>query len=221
MESEFPGNSRRQALPEQTKDESKKVEPVVTGEVVRRKKSVGKRFLETFLGDSARNVARHVLMDVLLPAAKDTIADAVSEGVERLIFGETRSAGRRRGFRPGSTSSGQNGYVSYNRMSSGGSGPLPARREEPRQMSRQARSDHDFDEILLASRVEAETVIERMFDLIERYGQVTVGELYSLVGITAEYTDEKWGWTDIRGAKIVRIGNHGYLLDLPKTEPIR
>lgn len=188
--------------------EPKKVEKVVTGDVVRRKKPLGKRFMETFVGGDAKGVFGYVMMDVLLPAAKDTIADAVSQAVERLLFGEARSTSRRTGARPGNQP-----YVSYNRYSS--SGP---RREEPRQnISRRARSSHDFDEIILATRAEAEEVIDRIFDLISRYEQATVADLYELVGVTGNYTDEKWGWTDFRGAGVTRISN-GYLLDLPKPE---
>lgn len=216
MENEFPGNSRREnSAPEPKKDESKNIEAIVTGEVVRRKRPVGKRLIETFLGDSARNVVKHVLMEVLLPAAKDMVADAVSQGVERLIFGEARSTSRRTGARPG----GPSGYVSYNRFS-GSNSSLPPRREENRNLSNRARSQHEFDEIVLATRVEAEAVIDRLFDLIDRYGMASLSDLYSLVGVTAKFTDEAWGWTDIRGARIVRIRD-GYLLDLPKPEELK
>jgi hypothetical protein len=194
------------------KTEDKKIERVVTTEVSRRKKPLGKRFLETFIGGDAKSVAHYVLFDVLLPAAKDTAADAVSQGIERMLFGEVRSTSRRTGTRPGSGG----GYTSYNRYASTAA---PARREDPRGISRQARARHDFDEIVLATRVEAEEVIDRMFDLVSQYESVTVRDLYELVGISASYTDDKWGWTDIRGAGVTRIRN-GYLLDLPKPDPL-
>lgn len=192
------------------KVEEKKIEKVVQGEVVRRKKPLGKRFLDTFVGGDAKTVATYVVMDVLLPAAKDAIADSFSQGIERMLFGEVRSASRRPGRAPG------HGYTSYNRFSSPSSA---TRREDPRSVSRQARAKHDFDEIILATRVEAEEVIERLFDLISNYEAATVADLYELVGITGDYTDNKWGWTDIRGAGITRIRS-GYLLDLPRPEPL-
>lgn len=217
MDNEFPGNSRsgRTAPPtEAPKEESKGIEPVVTSEVVRRKRPVGKRFVETFLGGSAQEVVRYVALDVLLPAVKDMVTDAISQGVERLVYGETRSVGRRTGHRPTGTSS----YVSYNRMSSGG-GILPARREEPRQMSARARREHDFEEIILATRPEAETVLSRVMDLLQRYQTVSLADLYGLVGVTPSWVDDKWGWTNLDDARISRVSG-GYLLDLPKTEPI-
>lgn len=218
MDAEFPGNARRAMRPTDKTEKTEKVDPVdekkiekvVEGSVLRRKKPLSKRFLDTFVGGDARGVVGYVMLEVLLPAAKDMVADAVSQGVERLIFGEARSTSRRTGYRP----AGIGGYTSYNRMSS--SPPAP-RRDEQRNISRTARARHEFDEIILATRVEAEEVIDRLFDLVSRYETATVADLYELVGISGNYTDDKWGWTDLRGAGARRIRN-GYLLDLPRPE---
>lgn len=211
---QFPANSHKtRAAPEEKQSETKKVEKVVEGDVVRRKKPLGKRFAETFFGGDAKGVVAYVVMDVLIPAAKDTVADAFSQGIERMLFGEVRSTSRRTGQRPG----GGAGYTNYNRYSS----PREStRREDPRNsISRRARSSHDFDEIILATRAEATEVVDRLFDLIAKYETATVADLYELVGVSGNYTDDKWGWTDIRGAGVTRVRN-GYLLDLPKPEPL-
>lgn len=216
---DFPSNSisrPKLVRPEKTeskKTDPKKVERVVETEVVRRKKPLGKRLKETFVGGDSKSVWEYILLDVLVPAAKDMIADAASQGVERMIFGEARSTNRRTGQRPG----GSNGYVSYNRYSS--SSRVIGEREERPTLSRRARANHEFDEIILATRPEAEQVIERLFDLVDRYDAATVSDLYELVGVTGNYTDDKYGWVDMRGADVVRVRN-GYLLDLPKPEPL-
>lgn len=204
----YPGNSQRVTkvnTEPSKKPEEKKIESVVQGEVIRRKKPLGKRFLDTFVGGDAKSVLGYVMLEVLLPAAKDTIADAFSQGVERMLFGEARSTSRRTGSRPGT------GYTSYNRFSPSSS----HRREDPRTISRQNRARHDFDEIILATRVEAEEVIGRLFDLVSQYDQATVADLYELLGVDGNYTDRKWGWTDVRGAGATRVSG-GYLLDLPR-----
>lgn len=210
---DFPNNSHKAAEPEKVED--KKIEKVVEGAVVRRKKPLGKRFSETFLaGEDAHSAMGFVVLDVLVPAAKDAIADAVSQGIERMIYGEVRSSSRRGGSRT-TSSYGANGRVAYNRFSSS-----PDRRDDgTRSISRKSRSSHDFDEIILETRVEAQEVVDRLFDLVSQYEVATVADLYDLVGISGNYTDDKWGWTDIRGAGITRVRN-GYLLDLPKPEPL-
>lgn len=211
---EFPSNSKHPTKKE-AQNEPKKVEKVVQGEVVKRKKPLGKRFVETFAsGDDAKTVWDYVVMDVLLPAAKDTMADAVSQGVERILFGEARSTSRRTGIRP-------NGYVSYQSRYSSAGGRHPVSRDEPRrEPSRRARASHEFNELVIPTRAEAEEVIDRLFDLTSKYETATVADLYELLGVTGEYTDDKWGWSDLRGAGVVRVSG-GYILDLPKPDPLR
>jgi hypothetical protein len=205
---EYPSNSKfnRGKTPEPV--EEKVVEKVIVGEVIRQKKPIGRKFKEIFVGGEAKSVWQYIAMDVLVPAAKDMVSDAVSQGIDRMLFGERGpryTSPRRRGY--AST------QVSYNRYAPTSRGRDPRMREEP-QFSRRARASHDFDEILIPTRPEAEQVIERMYDLMQRYSQVTVSDLYDLVGLTGNFTDEAWGWYDLRGTDIVKVRN-GYLLDLP------
>ena len=217
MASEFPSNRHKdKEPPEAKKPEQKKVEQVVQTEVVRRKKPLGKRFINTFVGGDARGVWAFVALDVLVPAAKDMFADAVSQGVERMIYGEAQSTGRRSGRRPNEP------YISYNRYSKSPSRRMVDPREprdSRREVSRRSRATHDFDEIILAKRVEADEVLDRLYDLVSKYESATVADLYDLVGVSGNYTDDKWGWVDLRGAGITRVRD-GYLLDLPKPEPL-
>lgn len=213
---EFPANTHAARAKGTRAPRDEKVVPkVVTGSVTRRKKPFGKRLAEVFVADDAQSVGSYIVFDVLIPAAKDVIADVVSQAIERTLFGGARSTSRRTGFRPG----GSAGHVSYNRYSSSAPWNREKRDERP-SISRRARGSHDFDEIILATRGEAEEVIDRLFDLIARYEQATVSDLYELVGLSGNFTDERWGWTDIRGAGVTRIGSDGYLLDLPKPEPL-
>lgn len=209
----FPSNSQQRAKPE-VKPEREKIEQIITSGVTQRKRPLGKRFMETFVGGDAKGTLFYVLGEILVPAAKDMVADAVTQGFERMIFGESRSGGRR-------SSRSSSNYVSYNRMSGGSRIPINNRdREEPRSMSRRARANHEFDEIILATRAEGEEVIERLDGLIEQYEVATVADLYNLLGITAAYTDGKWGWDDLRDARVERVRSGGYLLDLPKTHAV-
>lgn len=219
MESEFPSNkktNRQDITKPKLAKEPKKVEQVTQSEVVRRKKPLSKRFTETFVGGDAKSAWEYVAFDVMIPAARDMVADAVSQGIERIIFGETRSVGRRSGRR---ASGGP--YIDYRRHSTSSRrlGPPDDDHRHQVSMSRRARASHDFDEIILATRVEADEVIDRLFDLVSKYEMATVADLYNLVGITGSYTDDKWGWVDLRGSGVTRVRN-GYLLDLPRPEPL-
>ena len=203
---EFPPNSDASKR-ETPQDQSKDLKQVTSGEVRRKKKSLRKQFSETFVAGDVKTAVQYMVLDVLLPAAKDMVWEAVSEGFHKLIFGDSS---RRRGSTP--PQSGPMGYVQYNRYSRSMSSPQRA-------MSRQARARHNFDEITLESRAEAEQVIDQLFDVVSRYESATVADLYELVGLSSAHTDHKWGWTDLRGAGVSRTRN-GYLLDLPEPNPL-
>src|SRR3954465_6226049 len=186
--------------------QDKKVESVVKGEVQRRKKPLGKRFHETFLGGDAKGTAQYVVFSVLIPAAKDMLVEAGAQGIERLVYGESR---RRPSGRSMAT-----GHIAYNRPQ-GVSDRPPAP-----SISRRARARHDFDEIVLQTRGEAEEVLDRMYDLLSRYDSVSVADLYELTGVESTHTDHKWGWVDLRGSGLTRTRQGGYVIDLPEPSPL-
>ena len=210
----YPSNSRKSkeaivAPKAEEKVEEKKVEKVTTGEVIRRKKPLGRKFTETFINGDAKSTWAYVAFDVLIPSAKDMFVDAIQQAAERMFYGEARS--RKFSQRP----TGSTGYINYNRASSSG----PGKDDRRPSMSRKARASHNFDEIILDTRVEAEEVIDHLFSLVSKYEVATVADLYELIGTTSDYTDDKWGWYDLRGAGAVQVRS-GYLLELPKPEPL-
>lgn len=203
---EFPSNSK---LPPKPNIEDKKIESVVSGEVVSRKKPLGRRFREIFIGGDTKSVMHYVIADVLIPQAKDMLSEAVSQGFERLIYGESRPHRR---F-PNRTNPG--GPTNYTRYAVRGNNPIGRSGIEDRRPNVTAQN-HALDDILLATRVEAETVLDRMYDLLREYEMVSVSDLYSLLGLSSSYTDQKWGWTNLQSCDIRRVRD-GYVLILPKT----
>lgn len=202
---DFPPNSK---ISKKDSIQDKNITPVVSSGAVRRKKSLRKQFSETFVAGDAKTALRYVAFDVLLPSAKDMVVESFTQGIEKLIFGDSRRRGTTH------PQAGPTGYVSYNRYSMGGRNSGPSR-----VLSRQARSRFNFDEIVLDNRVEAEEVIDKLFELVSRYESATVADLYELVGLNSTHTDHKWGWTDLHGAGVSRIRG-GYLLDIPEPEPL-
>lgn len=186
----------------------KKVEKIISGSVKKQKRSFGKRLAGAFLEDDTKSVGSYVFNDVLIPAAKAMISDMVGGGIEMLLFG---TAGGRRINR--NTNQQNRPYVSYGSFSSGGTRDQRDRRE----ISRVSRARHDFDDIILETRSEAEDVLSNLVDLVVDYGSASVADLYELVGVSPEFTDNKYGWTDLRSASYTRVRG-GYLLNLPRTE---
>lgn len=198
MENNYKPNSRKSKEERRENSSERKVEKVVKGSVKTKKKN---KFTDVFISEDAANVKSYVLMDVLVPAIKKAISDIVTDGIDMILYGETGRTKKR---------SSNSSYVSYRSYSD------KDRRDERRSSHR---SGYRYDDIILESRGEAEEVLERMDELLDTYGVVSVADLYDLVGITGNYTDNKYGWTNIRNAEPVRVRD-GYMLRLPKPLPI-
>jgi len=210
---DFPANSakvrtRSEGPPQdKTEEHPKKVERITSAEAVQRKRGLGRKFKDTFVGGNARTALEYMFTDVVVPSIRDLMAEAVHAVTDRMIYGDTRP-------RRGASASGYSNvpHVNYQGMSSA--------KPTSRALSQQSRTRHDFGEIVIASRGEAEEVLDRLFDILSRYGSVPVADLYELTGIQSSHTDHKWGWTALRGAKVARLRTGGYLLELPNPEPL-
>lgn len=190
----------------------KKIEAIPGIVAKERKKTLGQKFAEMFTGESAGNVWNYVLLDVLVPSAKNMASDALTSAVERFLFGDSRPRGR--GVLGGGVGP---GYTNYNRMSTSSRDAHP--RSDPRQMTQRARAAHDFAEIVLETRGQAEEVLDRLTTIIEDYQVVTVNDLYDAVNISGNFTDAKWGWDNLAGTQIRHV-REGWLLDLPRPIPL-
>lgn len=176
-------------------------EPVVKGEVVRKRKNKVQKVAETFFGGDLKDVASYVVKDVMIPAAKDMLYDTVLQGFSRLLFGEVRPR----------TTSTNRGYTSYGSMS---------RDRSVRRVDRDRRSSNDFDDITFRDRRDAEAVMDTLMDTIDHYGQCSVADLLKASGMSPKYTDYDTGWRDLSRASISRYRD-GYVLNMPRTEDLR
>lgn len=194
---EYKSNSHKSK--ELTKNEpTKKVVKPITKAITKKKNKLA----ETFISEDASNIKSYILMDVLVPAIKKAVIDIVTDGISMLFYGDTSHGNRR-----SSTSA---SYISYNRYSD---------RDRRDDRASYGRSRYSYDDIILQSRGEAEEVLDRMSEMIDTYGIVSVADMYDLVGIATNYTDNKYGWTNLRNAEPIRVSN-GYMLKLPKAGPI-
>ena len=202
----YPGNSRK-SKKEQADGDTPKVPKVVSSEVTIRKAPLGRRIMESFNGEDRSSVGQYLLFDIIVPEFKRIISDVVSTGVERLLFGENARSGR--------ASSGRH-HTRYDRFHESSRG----RREEPRQLSRQARATHDFRDIVIGDRGEAERVKDELLEYLDIYHVASVSVFYDLVGISGTFQDDRWGWYDLRGIRVVPARGGGYMLELPRPEEI-
>jgi hypothetical protein len=202
MDNEYKQNLNR--YPD-SKQESRHIEKIVAGPVKTKKKSKLSKITEEFISEDAKNVKSYVLGEVLIPAIKKAISDIITNGIDIILYGESRKGGR--------------GYSSADRISYKTYYDRDTRASRMIDRSNSLYGSYSYDDIILSTRGEAEDVLTRMDELMDKYGLVRVADLYDLVGITGNYTDNKYGWTNIRNAKITRLRD-GYMIEMPRAVPI-
>lgn len=178
----------------------KKVEKVVTAPVKMKKGGV-RKLKNGIISEDARNVKGYLLQDVIIPAIKNTIEDVVIKGIRIALRGEAGARDKRSPVE----------YVSYNKVADRGYS-RPAAPARPRLAT-------SYADISLESRGDAEAVIRSLREQVDTYGLVSVADLCEMVGIRSEYTDHKYGWTNLDSARVVS-GRDGYELDLPRAIPL-
>ena len=199
----YPGNSDKEKE-EQAKKEEHRVQKVVDGKV-KTKRNEGRKLANIFISEDAGQVKSYVIMDVLVPAIKKAISDIVTDGVDMILYGEKSGKGNRAG---GGTT-----RVSYRNY-------YDDRKGDSRDRYRDLRERFDYDDLVFESRSQAEQVRDEMFNMIDRYGMVTVADMYDAAGLVAPFTSYKYGWTSLRTSEIVRTRGGDYMIKLPKAMPI-
>ena len=193
MKTNYQSNSKKSKI--NTVEDKNKVDKIVKGRVKTKKKN---SILASFINDDLQDIKKYIVEDVLIPTIKKTITDVVKNSIDMFFYGEVSRSNR--------SNSSRISYSSYY-----------DRDREPRSRSR--RNSLLIDDIVLESRAEAEEVLDRLDEMIEEFGMASVLNLYDLIGVTAPFTADKYGWTDIRNATAVRVRD-GYLLKLPRVMPL-
>ena len=176
----------------------KRAEKVVTGNVRQRKKSGLAKAGSIFVPGDVESVKSYILMDVLVPSIKRAISDIVCNGISMLLGepsrGKSGSPGAKVAYRQYYQD--RDDRPSYNRPS--------------------AQAQDSYDAIVFETRGDAEEVLYRMEELLERFDVVSVADLFDMAGISCQYTDNKYGWTDLRNAHVERVRD-GYIISLPRA----
>lgn len=172
---------------------------------VKLEKSKRNGFLDFIFLNDVKTVIQHVLFEDVIPSIKDTVLDVVIDGASMLLNGEPRSIKRYSNKNGNKTSIQYNKISEYNSYRSG---------------SNRQRQSSDYDTCVLEYRQDAEEVITNMYMILDKWGSVSVADFCELVGVTGKYTDNNYGWYDLKDATINRARDGGYIIKLPKPEPL-
>lgn len=202
MENYKPNSFKYREEQKQKDTERVQQQKVVSGAVRTQKKTGLQKIADSFIAEDAGRVGEYVTTDILIPSLKKLALDLIKNTADILFNGYSGSS---RSNIPASKVS----YGSYFR---------PEERNGLRPHT--TRTTYSYDNIVLEERGDAEMVLMQLDEIISKYGCARVLDLYELVGMTGSYTDQNYGWYDLRTASVLRVQG-GYLLKLPRATDIR
>ena len=171
------------------------------------------KFFEGTIGD----VTYYLINDLAVPQIKKGVLSAI----EIIFFGGASG----RNYSSGGSSSSNVPYSSYNSYYIGKNQTAVSNSSRPSSNSvvNELKRDCNPNNITLADRGDAESVLYELQKTIEDYDQVSVGTLFELVGLSTDWTSQNYGWSKKRGG----LGNarvkgtaEGWKLVLPDPYPI-
>lgn len=213
--------SKSQNASSESNEPPEKLEKVIVGQAQIPKKTLGQKFKETFLDVGfIKNVAKNAYSTVLVPNARNLAFDVGREILGGMIY---KSGNPSRFLDPQSLVS---RFTTYNmpvNYQQGGlpqnlGGMIPTQALPQANVPRRAQGPQT-ESILIPTEVEAELVMERMNEHVEKHNFVTVGNLLELAGMATTPTDFNWGWVYLGDAKITHTRD-GYMMTFSKSQPL-
>ena len=195
------------------KEKPERTQIVAVTEAKVQKKSLGKKFKDTFFCSDARDVRDDVMDRVVIPTIKDLIYDIGVGIFEGFLFGGDRRSSRRRRRDRDSKES----YTNYYKTGSS---------SRDRDRDRDTRRRIDLDDILfdkyggtLDDRDDALNVVRCLKERIRDFDSALVQDVYDLVNMTApDYLAVEYGWDseeDLDSGYSINKVRGGYVLSLP------
>lgn len=180
---------------------------VVSGNTTVKKEGAFEKFAHSFMQEDAKTIGGFVWSDVVVPAIKTTIADVVKNSLDMLFWG--KSGGR--------STNVPAGRFSYNSVYKS------QQQSQARNASYQQNKNYYYDDISFETRDDAVKVLKSMKEELAVYNTVSVAAFFDYAGRSRDGryadTDNKWGWTDLSGAKAYPSGGRWYV-ELPKAIPL-
>lgn len=146
----------------------------------------------------------YILNSVLIPTLKRAISDAISGGVDILLFGTTTRT-------PSSQRS--QTYTSYDKYYHGPDTARQPVRYSGYSSARQPATPY------FNTREDAEDVLAALGESLEDFGMVTVSEMYDLCGLESKYPDNYYGWDNLNSARIIET-RRGWAIEFPRVKAL-
>lgn len=169
--------------------------------LVKKKDSWFEKVSRWFISEDVDDIKSYLIFDLIIPGIKDVTFDLV----EMILFGEKSNRKRH----SGSSKVSYSGY--YDRKE--------CRSRNKSRYREDKDTSTDYKDIIVEERGDAEDIVDRMQDLIDRNGKASIADLLDLVNLPSNFTDVDWGWTNPRSISYRRVRD-GYKIDVDRIKDI-
>lgn len=195
-----------------------KKDKVIIGSAQIHRKSVVEKFVGAFVAKSFKEVMNDVTANTIVPSTKRLIADAINYAVSSALFGSGTP------YKSGSifSNNSSSGWWNTSKLTTGSSinywnNPTQANNVNPLLTSP---NYPNWNDIRVDSVEDAKKVLEAMSACIDRYGRVTVNDLFDFVDLPGLSTYNNYGWFNMKNASFAPSPDGRYCFVLPNPSPL-
>ena len=172
-----------------------------------KKKKFGQKLKEAMFSEDigSGSVTEHIFFKILIPSVKRVLSDMANTAINMAL-----------GLDPKTRTIQTNTHVS--------NASIYRDRNYNRGYSRDEITRRDAISELEWDEVTAKEIFAQMGDLIDQYGNCSIADAYSIMGLgdRIRTTDRNWGWTSMRGADVVPVDrlDDRWFIDMPAARPL-
>lgn len=164
------------------------------------------KFASKIFSSDIKTAKNSVLNGVIIPEIKTFLSRVSTSFLDSLLFGK------------GSGPSNQNyrnySNISYNQYSN--NIPIQVVKQDLMPVGIPDLKRTTFD-----NRGDAEVVLSKMYEALNRYGKVSVWDFFDFAGIKrSDPSSYNYGWKSLAGAEVRRSGLDEYYINFPQIIPI-
>ena len=186
-------------------DGGKEIRPVTAKP---KKKKFGQKLKEAMFSEDigSGSVTEHIFFKILIPSVKRILSDMANTAINMALGLDPKT----QTIRSSNTHTANASVYRDRNYNRGYSQQEYGRRD--------AISELEWDEET------AKDIFNQMTELIERYGNCSIADAYSIMGLgdRIRTTDRNWGWTSMRNADVVALDrmDDRWYLDMPPARPL-
>lgn len=203
---DLPGNSnlaKSKAVQSERSEVHEKQPAVAQGRLKPAKKRT--RLSEVFTAEDTGSVASFVFTRLVIPRLQVLAVDTINAVARAIFLGERTSEPSRK--KPG-------GYTSYQ-------GYYEGNKAKPKlSSSKKTSGSYQFQEVIVDSYGDAQLILDKLDEILESQGYVTVSDLYEAADLPCPFTGNYYGWDNISAARIT-TDSDGYLIEMPQATALK